>query len=82
MDVKVGDLVSIKSDFPGRNFNINYLSSLGVVTFIFQSALIVDKGDHNYRDCAFVEWVAFDENLKGQPDAVQPFYNLVVISEV
>ena len=28
MDIKVGDLVSIKSDFPGRNFNIDYLSSL------------------------------------------------------
>ena len=82
MDVKVGDLVSIKSDFPGRNFNIDYLSSLGVVTYIFQSALLVDKGDHNYRDCAFVEWISIDKTLKVQPDCVQPFYSLLVISEI
>ena len=82
MDVKVGDLVSIKSDFPGRNFNIDYLSSLGVVTYIFQSALLVDKGDHNYRDCAFVEWISIDATLKVQPDCVQPFYSLLVISEI
>ena len=86
MDVKVGDLVSIKSDFPGRNFNINYLSSLGVVTFIFQSAVLNDlvaKGGHNYRDCAYIEWVTFDDHIRpqGQPDAIQPFSNLIVVSE-
>jgi len=86
MDVKVGDLVSIKSDFPGRNFNIDYLSSLGVVTFIFQSAVLRDlvaKGGHNYRDCAYIEWLTFDDEVRpqGLPDAVQPYSSLIVVSE-
>jgi len=82
MDVKVGDLVSIKSDFPGRNINIHHLSSLGVVTKIFQSAMITAaKGEHNYRDCAEVEWIKFDESRKGRPDMIQATTNLVIVSE-
>jgi len=82
MDIKVGDLVSIKSEFPGRNINIHHIPSLGMVVKIFQSALITAAGGrHNYRDCVEVEWIKFDEEFKGRPDAVQAITNLVIVSE-
>ena len=81
MDIKVGDLVSIKSKYPGRNFNIHYLPCLGVITKLFQSATLkTAKSEHHYEDYAEIEWIKFEE-FKGKPDQVQPLANLIVVSE-